>query len=136
MASYVKLDDVTFSDEDLDALFRSWREAIEQANNWSVSGAATFQAGPAGYAMHVGVTAREGMCARVATGGITARVGNTLGHGNAILYTLDGYDMNDGETVEVLNDREDWTGTAGDEIQVKPAYGDKWLIDVAPCIPE
>ena len=31
MASFVTLDDVSFGDEEIDAAFRRWREAIEQA---------------------------------------------------------------------------------------------------------
>ena len=46
MASFVTLDDVSFGDEEIDAAFRRWREAIEQANHWSVSGPVEFDAGP------------------------------------------------------------------------------------------
>ena len=44
MSSNVRLDDVTFGDSEVDAAFKRWREAIEQANTWEVDGSATLVA--------------------------------------------------------------------------------------------
>jgi hypothetical protein len=87
----VILDDISFGDPAIDALFARWRAAIEKANNWSVTGNAQFNAGPGGYAMHVGGGRISPRAAVVATGGISAAPNaNTLGSGNVMLRWADG----------------------------------------------
>jgi hypothetical protein len=87
----VILDDISFGDPAIDALFARWRAAIERANNWSVTGKAQFNAGPVGYAIHVGGGRISPRAAVVATGGISAAPNaNTLGSGNVMLRWADG----------------------------------------------
>ena len=69
MPSLVCLDDVSFGDAEVDAAFRKWREAIEQANNWQVFGAAQFEPGPTGYTLHVG-SGGKAVTSVASTGGI------------------------------------------------------------------
>ena len=105
MASLVHLDDVSFGDPEVDAAFRKWREAIEQANNWQVFGAAQFEPGPTGYTLHVG-SGGKAVTAVASTGGIPGRVSATeLGEGAAVLWprTAGGPDLVEGDEVTVYN---------------------------------
>ena len=105
MASLVRLNDVTFGDAEVDAAFRQWREAIEQANNWQVFGAATLEAGPTGYTLHV-KSGAGAVTAVASTGGIPGRVGPTeLGEGAATLMprTAGSPDLVAGDEVTVYN---------------------------------
>lgn len=105
MASLVRLDDVTFGDAEIDAAFRRWREAIEQANNWQVFGSARFEAMPTGYTLHVG-SGSGAVTAVASTGGIPGRVSATeLGEGAATLWPRQagGPDLAEGDEVTVYN---------------------------------
>jgi hypothetical protein len=103
MASFVTLDDVSFGDEEIDAAFRRWREAIEQANHWSVSGPVEFDAGPTGYSLLI-KTSPGALSAVAATGGIGAAPdANTLGQGNAVLRYRKGASLMNGPTVKVYS---------------------------------
>lgn len=99
----VRLDDVSFGDPEVDAAFRRWREAIEGAHNWSVTGHAQFEAGPNAYGLYVkGYTGP--LSAVTATGGITAAPDDdTLGEGDAILRYRNGAALTNGPTVKVYS---------------------------------
>lgn len=123
----VRLNDVTFYDDDLDAEFRRWREAIERANLWTVGGVATFDEGAAGFSLFI--PGREKSTARhavVLSPGISAAPdADTLGSGQIMLRKRDGVDLTDdvegtlyinftvpiptGTRVTVVPDGKDWT---------------------------
>jgi hypothetical protein len=83
----IRLDDVTFFDEELDATFRTWREAIEAARNWTVGGGgAEYDSSVAGHTLFVKAAAGGTVSAIVQTGGISASPSeNQLGEGNVKL---------------------------------------------------
>lgn len=100
----VRLPDIDWGDDELNAAFRKWRESIEAALNWSVKGHADFIASATGFALLVKGDSPT-LTAVVATGGITARVNSTtLGEGNAVLkFRTTGATMVSGPTVKVYN---------------------------------
>ena len=107
MSDYVKLDDVSFGDEDIDALFKSWREAIENANRWKVTcPGGNFEGSPiSGYVLNI--PKRKAMVAHaVVTEQISAAPdANTMGHGKVTLRNRDKYALTSGqEDVEALNE--------------------------------
>lgn len=103
MASFVTLDDVSFGDEEIDSAFRRWREAIEQANHWSVAGHADFDAGPTGYSLLI-KSPPVAQSAVAAAGGIGAAPdADTLGQGNATLRYRNGASLTNGPTVRVYS---------------------------------
>ena len=98
----VRLDDLSFEDAEVDAVLRCWREAIEAAHNWTCQGRATISTGPGGFHLAV-LTAPSSVSAVVATGGISAASGSTLGSGNATLRHRTGTALVDGPVVRVLS---------------------------------
>lgn len=99
----VRLDDLSFGDDDVDEALLKWRSAIEEAHNWHVSGHCEFKATPGGYSLHI-KAAGSPISAVVATGGITAAPdADTLGQGNATLRHRTGAALSDGPTVLVYS---------------------------------
>lgn len=98
----VRLDDISFGDDEVDEAFGKWRAAIEEAHNWKITGHCTFHATAGGYALHVKGSAAP-LSAVVATGGITAAAGNNLGQGNATIRYRTGAALTDGPTVLVYS---------------------------------
>ena len=119
MASFVTLDDVSFGDEEIDAAFRRWREAIEQANHWSVAGHAEFDAGPNGYSLLI--KSSPGAFSAVAAGGGigAAPDADTLGQGSAILRYRNGAALTNGPTVKVYSNFR-MAVPAGTRLEVAP----------------
>jgi hypothetical protein len=131
MASYVILDDVSFGDEEIDAAFRRWREAIEQANNWSVAGNAEFDAGPSGYALRVKPTPGAKI-AKVGGTAIPAMSGSTPGSGEITLYTFDGTTLAAGQAETAFNLHPSATVSANAWIKVIDVEG-HWFVFWEPC---
>jgi hypothetical protein len=128
----VILDDISFGDPAIDALFARWRAAIEKANNWSVTGNAQFNAGPGGYAMHVGGGRISPRAAVVATGGISAAPNaNTLGSGNVMLRWADGAALTD-DHAEVCYSNFSTAVAAGKRCMVE-WDGSKFMLISADC---
>ena len=132
MASLVHLDDVSFGDPEVDAAFRKWREAIEQANNWQVFGAAQFEPGPTGYTLHV-KSGRNLQRAVVTTAIPPAPDADSVSDdGRATLRVRTGTALEDGATGQVIYS--DWSAeiAVGTRIQVEPD-GDGWMLVTTDC---
>lgn len=106
MPDFVHLDDISFGDPDIDLLFRSWREAIENSNRWNVTGPG-FEGSPTnGFSLKL----PSGGGANIAHGVVTTELtaapdANTMGHGSGTIRTRDGYALTDSEEdVEFLNE--------------------------------
>lgn len=101
----VRLDDVDFFNDDLNKLFKAWREAIENANNWRVTGACGFEAhAGAGFSLHIPKGTSSPVMAAVATSTISAAPSaDKMGTGTAVLRIRDGDDLSDGEEVNVFS---------------------------------
>ncbi len=127
MASYVTLDDINFGDEEIDSAFRRWREAIEQANHWSVAGHAEFDAGPTGYSLLI-KSSPGALSAVAAAGGIGAAPNaDTLGQGDAILRYRNGASLTNGPTVKVYNNFR-VAVPAGTRLEIAPDGADYKLV--------
>lgn len=89
MPRNVRLDEILSGDEDVTAAFKAWREAIEGAHDWTVTGPVDFIGTKDGYTLHV----RAGSGVRVAKNGgtaIAAMSGSTPGSGTVTMYTFNG----------------------------------------------
>ncbi len=127
MASFVTLDDISFGDEEIDSAFRRWREAIEQANHWSVAGHAEFDAGPTGYSLLI-KSSPGALSAVAAAGGIGAAPNaDTLGQGDAILRYRNGASLTNGPTVKVYSNFR-VAVPAGTRLEVAPDGADYKLV--------
>jgi hypothetical protein len=106
MPRFVSLDDVSFGDKDIDDLFRSWREAIENANTWYPSkGGSGFEGSATdGYSINI-PTQYRGARSAVVTVAITTGSSGSLGSGKAKLRERQppGLTLRDGAEVIVLN---------------------------------
>jgi hypothetical protein len=98
----VRLDDISFGDEDVDEVARSWRAGIEFANNWKVTGHAEFTNTTDGYALFVKGAASVYVAVSISI--ITAAPdANTLGQGMAVQRFREGAVLSDGEEVKVYS---------------------------------
>lgn len=106
MPKFIELDDVDFFDDDVNNLFRSWREAIENANNWTVTkGGSGFEGSAVnGFSLNV-PSIQRGSRSAVVTTAITTGSSSTLGSGKARLRERKppGLTLRDGSEVIVLN---------------------------------
>lgn len=98
----VRLYDITFGDIEVDAALVQWRQAIEQALTWEVSGSADFEAGPAGFALHV-KRQLVAQIAKVGSSAIPAMSGSTPGSGGVSLYTFDGTTLEETDAATAFN---------------------------------
>jgi hypothetical protein len=134
MMAVVRLDDVEGFGEDVDALFRAWREAIEGAHNWSATGPGVekFSNLPASKALHV--KAGGGLRRAVVTTAIPAApsAGAVSNAGRATLRERTGTTLADGATGQVVYSDFATAVAVGKRILVAPD-GDGWLLVSADC---
>lgn len=106
MSEYVHLDDVSFGDPDIDRLFRSWREAIENANRWEVTGPGFMGSATHGFSLKIPGGFGKPVAHGVVTTTVTAAPdADTMGHGIGTIRKRTGYALTDDETgVEFLNE--------------------------------
>lgn len=102
----MKLDDINFFDPEINELFRSWREAIENANNWTVTkGGSSFHGdGKNGFSLDI-PKLFPGLKTAVVTTAITTGSSSTLGSGKAMIRKRQppGLTLRDASEVIVLN---------------------------------
>jgi hypothetical protein len=136
VADYVHLDDVDFGDDDINALFRSWREAIENANRWDVRiGGSSFNGSATdGYSISIPKANKGNLRAAVVTEEISAAPSaDVLGSGRAMLRRRNGTALTDDVDVLVLNNFTK-SVSVGTRIVVGPEGAD-WLLIGANCPP-
>lgn len=127
----VRLDDISFGDEDVDEALQLWRKAIEAAMNWKITGHCSFTATPDGSALHV-KGASTPISGVVATGGITAAPNaNTLGQGNVTLRYRTGAALVDGPVVLTYSNFSTAI-TAGTRVEVVPD-GEAYKLVASNC---
>lgn len=130
----VRLDDVEGFGEDVDALFRSWREAIEGSHNWSATGPGVekFTNAPAAKALHV--TTGGGLRRAVVTTAIPAAPSSSTvsTSGRATLRERSGADLADGATGQVVYS--DWSVAIDVDTRIMIAPdGDGWMLVTTDC---
>lgn len=100
---FVILDDIGGFGDEVDAALQEWRKAIENANNWSVTGNVNWEgSGSNGYSLNI--KSQSGQCSypAVCTVAITAAPSaNKQGKGKARLRLQDGENLSDGDEVDV-----------------------------------
>jgi hypothetical protein len=129
----LRLDDIAFDDPDVDATLARWREAIEGAYKWYVSGAATYDGGVTGHVLHI--KGYPGPISAVVTTAITAKPdADTLGQGIVTLRVrkAGGPDLADGPSVRVYSNFSVEV-PVGTDVEVAPDGADYKLIAVDYC---
>lgn len=106
MPKFIELDDINFFDPDINDLFRTWREAIENANNVTVTQGGSGFEGSAqnGFSFNI-PRKQKGSRSAVVTVAITTGSSSTLGSGKARLRERKppALALRDGSEVIVLN---------------------------------
>lgn len=87
---------------DVTALAKEWREAIERSLSWSWGPGFDVHDGEGGKTVNYRPRP-SAISAVVASGGITAASGDTLGEGNAVLRYRNGAALTNGPTVKVYS---------------------------------
>jgi hypothetical protein len=107
VALWYTLDDLRVGpDENVWEGFRKWREAIENANNVTVTGDCTFSGGPGqGWALDI---PKRGGGSTVYAGVVTEAISaapsdDTMGSGKVMLKTRDGADLADLREVDTYS---------------------------------
>lgn len=125
----VRLDDISFGDEDVDEALQLWRKAIEAAMNWKITGHCSFTATPDGSALHVKGATRVKI-AKVGATAIPAMATLTPGSGSATFYDMGATALAANQTETVFN-TEFSPIAAGAWIKVIEVDG-RWFIYESP----
>ena|SRR5687768_6902329 len=132
----VKLDDISMDNGgEIDQLFQRWRAAIERANNWSVYGAAQFEASPTGHHLFI-PSAIPGAAIARTTSAFSERTGTTLAAGTVMLRTIDqDGELTDLGEVDAWNNAMNASGPIADdsEVIVARVLGGQWIIIWVEC---
>jgi hypothetical protein len=133
MSDFVRLDDLDFGNDEANATAKKWREAIENANRWSVTiGKFRFDgSGTNGYSL--AVPEARGARFGVVTTAITTGGTNTAGTGKVMLQKRVGTDLSDDREVDVYTNFVLTASIAVGRKVVVSYEGPDWILVGAQC---
>lgn len=131
---FSRLDDIVGFGEEVDEALKQWRAAIENANNWTVTGDCVFDAGgSSGFSLRILRRQTQTSYPAVCTEEITAAPSaDKQGAGKAMLRSQDGEDLDDLYEVDVWSN---FTKTVpvGTRLEVAPNGDGSFRLIGADC---